>query len=103
MALRLAGWRRLKTEPRISVPGYIASSIVSSAVGRKGDPAIGGPSIFVDVRLEVVVPFDADGMGTSVFTLLRRVAILIDTVRLYSDSRQCLRELSCAGHETCQK
>ena len=74
-ALRLAGWRPLKAEPKSSVPGYIASSIVSSAVGKKGDPAIGGASTLVALRFDGV-PFDVDGMGTSVLTLLRRVAIM---------------------------
>lgn len=66
----------LKIEPRISVPGYTASKIVSSAVGKNGDPASGGASTLVIFDLDDV-PFDVDGIGTSVFTLLRRVAIFV--------------------------
>ena len=62
-------------EPRRRVPGYKASSIASSGVGRNGDPASGGESIVVAVLFDDGVPFAVDGMGTSALTLLLRVAI----------------------------
>lgn len=67
----------LKMEPSSSVPGYMVSRIVSSAVGKNGDPASGGASTLVIFRFDGV-PFDVDGMGTSVLTLLRRVAIFVE-------------------------
>ena len=64
----------LKMEPSSSVPGYIVSRMVSSAVGKNGEPAIGGASTLVTFRFDEG-PFDVDGIGTSVLTLLLRVAI----------------------------
>ena len=68
------------------MPGYKASSIASSGVGRNGDPTSGGESILVAVRFDCV-PFDVDGIGTSVFTLLLRFAIFVQCDKVVSQFR----------------
>ena len=55
----------LNSEPSNNVPGYIARRIASKAVGRKGEPAIGGVFTFVAVRLDEGVPFVVGGIGIS--------------------------------------